>query len=96
MSEVYFTYLARCNDNSLYAGSTNHIKNREARHNAGHGSMYTRARRPIRIVYFESFSTRREAMQRELQLKGWTKLKKENLIRYGHPDPKKTRKKNTQ
>ncbi len=77
---MYFAYLARCSDNSLYAGSTNNLHEREKRHNAGTGSKYTRARRPVIIVYAESFSTRREALQREMQWKGWAKSKKEFLI----------------
>lgn len=87
MSKTYFTYLARCSDGSLYAGSTNNILAREKRHNDGTGSRYTRTRRPIQIIYTEPFATRKEALQRELQLKGWTKIKKENLILFGHPKP---------
>jgi putative endonuclease len=84
----YFTYIARCNDNSLYTGSCNNLKNRELRHNKGQGARYTRARLPIKIVYFEKFDTLTDAMRRESQIKGWTKIKKENLIKFGHPTKK--------
>lgn len=80
MKKTYFAYLARCNDHSLYAGSTDNLKKREERHNAGRGSRYTRARLPITIVYFETFPTRRAAMQRERQLKKYRKPAKEKLI----------------
>ncbi len=49
----YYAYLARCSDDSLYAGYTNDIKERELAHNEGKGARYTRMRRPIKIVYFE-------------------------------------------
>lgn len=77
----YFTYLARCNDNSLYTGSCINIKAREAKHNKGEGAKYTKQRRPIKIVYFEKFNTSTEARKREAQIKGWTKKKKEKLIK---------------
>ncbi len=77
---VYYFYLARCKDNTLYAGYCANIKDREAKHNKGEGAKYTKARRPIQIVYFEEFSTRSEAMKREAEIKSWSKAEKENLI----------------
>ena len=77
----YYFYLARCSDNTLYAGYCANIKDREFKHNTGEGAKYTRQRRPIKIVYFEEFSTRSEAMKREVQVKGWSRVKKENLIK---------------
>lgn len=85
MEKKFFTYLARCNDNSLYTGITNDIKKREERHNQGVGSKYTGVRLPLKIIYFETYNTRAEAAKREAQLKGWTKEKKENLIKKIHP-----------
>jgi putative endonuclease len=82
---MYYTYIARCSDNSLYTGITNNISDREKRHNAGTGSSYTAARRPIHIVYSKSFPTRSEAARREVQIRGWTRNKKERLIRSLHP-----------
>mgnify|MGYP001575312054 CR=1 FL=1 len=76
----YYFYLARCSDNSLYSGSCIDIKKREAKHNQGTGAKYTRSRRPIKIIFFEEFQTLVEARRREAQIKGWTKIKKENLI----------------
>jgi putative endonuclease len=80
MVETFFTYIALCSDQSFYVGITNNIFNREKRHNAGHGSIYTRGRRPIKIIYFEEYTTRKQAAQRESQLKGWTRKKKILLI----------------
>ncbi len=81
----YFVYLARCSDKSLYTGSCNNINNRKKKHNKGEGSEYTYKRLPIKIVYFEELNSLIEARRREKQIKGWTRIKKENLITYGHP-----------
>jgi len=81
----YFTYLARCNDDSLYIGSCKDIKAREIKHNKGEGARYTKQRRPVKIIYFEEYDILVEARRRESQVKKWTKIKKENLVKYGHP-----------
>lgn len=75
----YFAYLARCNDDTLYSGYTNNIEKRELAHNEGKGARYTRMRRPVRIVYFEEFKNRDDAMKREYQLKHLNKNEKERL-----------------
>jgi len=56
------------------------LKKREERHNDGTGAKYTRSRRPVHIIYFESFETLVEARRREVQIKKWSKIKKENLV----------------
>lgn len=76
----YYFYLARCNNTSLYAGSCIDVKKREAAHNKGDGAKYTRAKRPVKIIYTEQFFVLIEARRREAQVKGWTKMKKEKLI----------------
>ncbi|MDP3976221.1 MAG: GIY-YIG nuclease family protein [bacterium] len=85
MTKKYYTYLARCSDGSLYTGYCVNLSAREAKHNAGEAARYTRQRRPVKILYFEEFETRTEAMRRERQIKGWNKNKKESLVQYGHP-----------
>lgn len=77
----YHTYIARCADGTLYTGSTNDLTSRVARHNAGQGAKYTRGRGPIEIVFHESFPTLKAAMQREREIKSWTRKQKEVLIR---------------
>jgi predicted GIY-YIG superfamily endonuclease len=77
---MFFVYLARCADGSLYAGHTQNLDARERTHNSGRGGAYTAARRPVRIVYSESFDCVERALERERQLKGWTVHKKEALI----------------
>ncbi len=54
---------------------------RENKHNDGTGAKYTRSRRPVRIVYFEQFSTFSQALRREAQVKKWRKSLKEDLVR---------------
>ncbi len=76
----YYAYLARCNDDTLYAGYTNNLEEREAKHNDGKGAHYTKIRRPIKIVYSEEFVNRSDAMKREYQLKQLKKEEKEKLI----------------
>ncbi len=77
----HFFYLARCSDNSLYSGYTINIQEREKTHNLGKGAKYTAARRPVKIIYSEQFETQREAMQREYEVKKWTKAGKEQLVK---------------
>jgi putative endonuclease len=82
---AYLFYLARCADGTLYVGSCNDLQEREERHNEGKGAKYTRDRRPIKIIYSEEFMTLVEARRRELQVKKWSRMKKENLAIGLHP-----------
>ena len=70
-----------CRDGSLYCGWTNDLENRVAEHNAGRGGKYTRSRRPVRLVWYESCETRREAMSREASVKRLSRTEKLRLIR---------------
>lgn len=78
--EQNYTYMVRCNDNSLYVGWTNHLEQRIKAHNAGKGAKYTRAKRPVELVYYETFATKQEAMSREYHLKKLSHKEKERLI----------------
>ena len=89
MGGKYFTYIARCSDNSLYTGITSNVVNREKRHNNGQGCEYTKKRLPIKIEYFETYNTLKEAASREKQIKGWVNNKKERLIKGKQPILKK-------
>ena len=75
-----WVYILRCSDGTLYVGHTNDLVSRERAHNQGHGSCYTAARRPVRIVYSEPHDSIDRAVARERQLKGWTTEKKEALV----------------
>ena len=73
-------YVLECKDGSYYAGYTNDLDKRVRVHNEGKGAKYTRAKRPVRCIYHESFETKREAMQAEYQFKQLTRNAKERYI----------------
>ncbi len=73
-------YLARCADGTLYAGITTDAVRRIAEHNAGSGAAYTRSRRPIRLVYWETVSDRSGALRREHAMRRLTREEKEALV----------------
>ena len=76
-----YTYILKCKDDSLYTGWTNDLKKRITSHNAGQGAKYTKARRPVELVYYEEFQTREEAMKREYAIKQLSRKEKEALIK---------------
>lgn len=77
----HYCYLARCADDSLYAGTCLNVTEREAKHNDGTGAKYTRSRRPVKIVYSEEFDTLSDARKREAAVKKLSKERKEELVR---------------
>ena len=75
-----FTYIVECSDHTLYTGWTNNLEKRIEAHNAGKGAKYTKTRRPVKLVYFETFSTKEEAMSREYSIKKMSRQNKISLI----------------
>lgn len=75
-----YTYILRCKDGSLYTGWTNNLEKRVQDHNAGKGAKYTKSRRPVELVYYETFDTKEEAMRREYAVKRLSRIKKIQLI----------------
>jgi len=80
---MYYLYILRCSDNSLYCGQTNNLQRRIHEHNSNKSksAKYLRARKPVKLVYFEAYATLKQARQREGQIKRWTKAKKEALVK---------------
>ena len=76
----HYAYMLRCNDNSIYSGYTTDLEKRLETHNSGMGAKYTRARLPVKLVYFEEFEDKKEAMKREWQFKQYTHIEKEKMI----------------
>ncbi len=78
----YFFYILRCSDNSLYCGTTPDLKRRLNEHNFSlkRGAKYTWVRRPVSLVYFEEHTSVSGALQREREVKSWTKIEKEVLV----------------
>jgi putative endonuclease len=79
-TDMHHVYILRCSVGSYYVGVADDIPVRVERHNAGRGSLWTRKRRPVTLMYSESFPTIQLAESRERQLKGWSRAKKEALI----------------
>ena len=82
-SEVmFYIYILKCADESLYVGCTNNLEKRIKQHNDSKwGAHYTKIRRPVRIMYQEEFTTLRDARRREAEIKGWKREKKLALIK---------------
>ena len=76
-----YLYILRCADRSYYVGSTTNLEVRVAEHQAGEGGAYTARRLPLELVYASEFDTLHEAFLREWQVKGWSRKKKEALMR---------------
>ncbi|MBU2101712.1 GIY-YIG nuclease family protein [Patescibacteria group bacterium] len=77
---MYFVYILECEDGSFYTGSSPNPEERFKRHKAGTGSRYTRMHRPVRIIYTEKLNDKSQALKREVQIKSWSRKKKEALI----------------
>ncbi|MBI4359073.1 MAG: GIY-YIG nuclease family protein [Candidatus Nealsonbacteria bacterium] len=78
----FYVYILECADASLYVGCTNDLDRRVKQHGQSKfGAHYTKIRRPVKLLYSESFSTLRKARQREIEIKGWSREKKLNLIK---------------
>lgn len=77
----YFVYILKCNDETLYTGITKDIRKRLEEHNTSDkGAKYTKARRPVSLLYFESSANRSSASKREYEIKKLSRLKKLQLI----------------
>ena len=76
-----FVYILKCADGSYYTGSTIDLDMRIAQHRAGYFKGYTSSRLPVELVWQQDFSTEHEAFLGERQVKGWSRAKKEALIR---------------
>jgi predicted GIY-YIG superfamily endonuclease len=77
----FWVYMVRCRDGSLYTGHTDDLELRIAKHNAGTYDCYTSDLRPVVLVYSHAVETRIEALELERKIKGWSRPKKEALIR---------------
>jgi putative endonuclease len=77
---VHFVYIVRCADGTLYTGYARNPGAREKMHNSGRGARYTAGRRPVRLVYSESFESVGDALRRERQLKQLRRAQKEALL----------------
>ena len=77
----FYVYMLKCADDSYYVGHTDDLEKRVAQHETGVCGGYTAQRRPIRLVFADEFPSRDDAIQRERQLKGWSRANEQALIR---------------
>src|SRR5712691_3153333 len=90
-SSLHFVYIVRCRDGTLYTGYARDPKARVKAHNTGRGARYTSGRRPVRLVYAESFESVGDALRREIALKRRSREQKEALIGRRRPPPASSR-----
>ena len=74
-------YILECSDDSYYTGSTIDLPYRYQMHKEGKGANHTRKHLPVKMIYFESFNKIGQAFKREKQIQGWSRKKKEALIK---------------
>ncbi|ASW42218.1 GIY-YIG nuclease family protein [Clostridium isatidis] len=77
-----YVYMLECSDGSLYTGWTNNLEKRIAAHNNGKGAKYTRVRLPVKLVYYEEYEDKIEAMKREYEIKQLSRKEKVKLIKF--------------
>ena len=77
---AYYVYILRCADGSYYTGLTEDLEIRLAQHQMGELPGYTQNKRPVQLVFSDEFSSMDDAINRERQIKGWSRSKKEALI----------------
>jgi putative endonuclease len=78
---MFYFYIFKCKDGTLYSGITNNLSNREKAHNSGRGSKYVRAHGGGKIVYSERFYKLSNALRREIKAKKLTRSQKQSLIK---------------
>jgi putative endonuclease len=76
----WYVYIIGCEDKSYYTGLTFQPDDRWTQHISGFGARYTEKHKPRAVVYLEEFEDLEQAREREKQIKGWTRRKKEKLI----------------
>ena len=79
--QMYFVYILKCRDGTLYTGFTNDIDKRLKTHNSGKGAKYTKCRLPVELLHYEEFATKSEALKREYAIKQLSRKEKLALIK---------------
>ena len=83
---AFWVYMLQCVDQSYYVGHTNDLEKRILEHQTGELDGYTATRRPVRVVFTQECSSREDALATELQIKGWSRKKKQALVRGDWPE----------
>jgi putative endonuclease len=82
-------YILYCKDGSYYTGSTINLEKRIWEHSNGLGANYTRKRLPVKLIYCEEFARIEDTFFLEKQVQGWSRKKKEALIKQSSKDLKR-------
>ncbi|MGO3182224.1 MAG: GIY-YIG nuclease family protein [Aequorivita sp.] len=75
-----YVYVLKCFNDLYYTGSTNNLEKRLIEHKNGKGANFTKKHLPVKLIYFQEFDRIDDAFQREKQIQGWSRKKKEALI----------------
>ncbi len=78
---TFWVYVLGCADRSYYTGHTDDLEKRMMEHETGEIECYTSTRLPVKLIFADEFPTREEALARERQIKGWSRKKKEAMMR---------------
>lgn len=81
METIWYLYILRCGDGTLYTGITTDVEKRLEAHRAGKGAKYTRGRSPLTLAYREKCGTHSDALKRELAVKKLTRIQKEVMTK---------------
>mgnify|MGYP003328357578 CR=1 FL=1 len=77
---MWYLYILRCGDGTLYTGITTDVEKRLEQHRSGKGAKYTRGRGPLELVYREELESHSLALKREVEVKKLSRTEKEKLI----------------
>lgn len=80
MDKKYYTYMLLTERNTLYCGFTDDVEKRFQKHLEGTAAKYTRANKPVKIVYVKEFETKQQAMKEEFRIKRLTRPEKNKLL----------------
>jgi putative endonuclease len=78
---MYYLYILKCKDSTLYTGITTDLERRIREHMSQTGARYTKGRGPVKVLHFESFPNRSSASKREVEIKKLSRAKKLALIK---------------
>jgi predicted GIY-YIG superfamily endonuclease len=78
---AFYVYILRCSDGSYYTGHTDNLEKRMAEHQSGEYGGYASTRLPVQLLWSQDCATRLEALSAEQQIKGWSRKKKEAMMR---------------
>ena len=83
MESIWYLYILRCRDGTLYTGITTDVEKRLEAHRSGKGAKYTRGRTPLELVYRETCGSHSAALKRELEVKALSRAEKQKLTEKG-------------